>query len=108
MKHIDYNNCITNLTSSIQKYFNVTPYYKTNELIDKYLQEKDYENVIVFVFDAMGNNVIDLNTTENSFLQKRGFDPLFFVMGIDKIAKNSYNNNTNQCGWKNNLMGGVK
>lgn len=71
MKHIDYNNCITNLTSSIQKYFNVTPNYKTNELIDKYLQEKDYENVIVFVFDAMGNNVIDLNTTENSFLQKR-------------------------------------
>ena len=31
---VNYDNCITNLTSSIQKYYNLTPNYKTNELID--------------------------------------------------------------------------
>ena len=71
LKEINYENCITNLTSSIQKYYNIKPNYKTNEIIDKYLSEKKYDNVIVFVFDAMGNNVIDINTTNTHFLQKR-------------------------------------
>lgn len=70
-KNINYDNCITNLTSSIQKYYGLTPNYKTNELIDNFLQEKEYENVIIFVFDAMGNNIIKENTTSNHFLQKR-------------------------------------
>ena len=68
---VNYDNCITNLTSSIQKHYKLTPNYKTNELIDSLLAEKDYDNVIVFVFDAMGNSIIDKNTTENHFLQKR-------------------------------------
>ena len=44
---VNYNNCITNLTSSIQKHYNLTPNYKTNELIDSLLQEKDYENYFI-------------------------------------------------------------
>ena len=70
-KNINYDNCITNLTSSVQKYYGLEPNYKTNELIDNLLAEKEYENVIIFVFDAMGNNVIKENTTANSFLRKK-------------------------------------
>ena len=40
-KHIDYDNCITNLTSSIEKHFNLPPHYKTNKVIDDLLIEKD-------------------------------------------------------------------
>lgn len=69
-KHIDYDNCITNLTSSIEKHFNLPPHYKTNKVVDDLLIEKDYENVILIVFDALGNSIIDKNTTENHFLQK--------------------------------------
>ena len=65
---IDYDNCITNLTSSIQKHFGLKPNYKTNQIIDKLLSEKEYENVIVFVYDGMGNSIIDKNTTSNHFL----------------------------------------
>ena len=67
--NVDYDNCVTNLTSSIQKHYGLEPYYKTNDIIDKYL-EKDYDNVIIFLFDAMGNSIIDANTTENHFLRK--------------------------------------
>lgn len=69
ISYVNYNNCITNLTSSIQKHFSLTPNYKTNELIDKLLVQKDYENVIVFVFDGMGNSIIDKNTSKNHYLQ---------------------------------------
>lgn len=67
--NIDYNNCITNLTSSIQKHFNIKPNYQTNAIIDKLLLEKDYENIIVFVFDGMGSAILEKNTTQNHFLR---------------------------------------
>lgn len=70
-KLTNYDNCITNLTSSIAKHYGLTPFYKTNEIIDKLLQEKDYENIIVFIFDGMGMSILNSNTTENSFLRKK-------------------------------------
>ena len=69
-KHIDYDNCITNLTSSIEKHFNLNPTYKTNKIVDELLLEKDYENVVLIVFDALGDSIINKNTTENHFLRK--------------------------------------
>lgn len=66
---INYRNCITNLTSSIQKHFGIKPNYSTNPIIDNLLKEKDYQNVIVFVFDAMGNSIINKNTKEGHFLR---------------------------------------
>lgn len=67
--NIDYDNCITNITSSIQKHFNLKPNYKTNAIIDNLLLEKDYDNVIIFVFDGMGSAILDKNTTPNNFLR---------------------------------------
>lgn len=76
-KYVDYNNCITNLTSSIQKHYGLTPNYKTNELIDNLLSEKDYDNVIIFVFDGMGNTIINKNTTKNHYLQKHKIGKMY-------------------------------
>ena len=67
--NINYDNCITNLTSSLQKHFGIKVNYKTNPIIDDLLKEKDYQNIIVFVFDAMGESIIEKNTTSNHFLQ---------------------------------------
>ena len=66
---INYDNCITNLTSSIQKHYGLKPNYKTNEIIDKLLEEKEYDNVIILVCDGMGNSIIEKNTTDNHFLK---------------------------------------
>lgn len=68
---IDYDHCITNLTSSIQAYYGLKPNYKTNSIADEYLAQKEYQNVIVMVFDAMGSKIIQKNTTVNHFLQKK-------------------------------------
>lgn len=67
---IDYDHCITNFTSSIQAYYGLKPNYQTNPIVDQYLAEKEYQNVIVMVFDAMGSKIILKNTSENHFLQK--------------------------------------
>ena len=99
LENINYSNCITNLTSSIQKHFGIKPNYSTNKIIDELLLEKDYQNIIVFVFDAMGNHVIDSNTTSNHFLQKRRVSSMHstfppttancttaFITGLNPIA----------------------
>jgi len=62
----DYSNCLTNLANSIAKKFGV---YKDKEglkLIEPYLQ-KDYENIVVLVLDAMGKNIIDANLKKDGF-----------------------------------------
>lgn len=68
-KNIDYDNCITNITSSIQKFYHLKPNYKTNEQLDRILSEKDYDNVVLLILDGCGNAIIDKNTTENHFLR---------------------------------------
>ena len=70
---INYNNCITNLTSSIEKHFGIKANYQSNPIIDAYLKEKDYQNVIVFVFDGMGTSIINKNTTKNPSQPRRIF-----------------------------------
>lgn len=65
---IDYDNCITNLTSSIEKKFNLVPSYKTLNVADELLKEKDYKNVIVMIFDGMGSAIIKKNNAESNFL----------------------------------------
>ena len=66
---IDYDNCITNVTSSIQKHFGLEPNYKTLDVLDDILAKKDYDNVVIVLFDGMGNNIIDLNAKDNNILK---------------------------------------
>ena len=49
LENINYSNCITNLTSSIQKHFGIQPNYSTNKVIDDLLLEKDYQNICFFL-----------------------------------------------------------
>ena len=74
-KIINYDDCITNITSSIEKYFNrfydnIKPHYKTNKIIDSYLDNNEYKNIIIFLFDAMGDAILKKNIKEKSFLRK--------------------------------------
>jgi hypothetical protein len=38
---IDYNNCLTNLACSIEKYFDIIPKHKSISEVDKLLEEKN-------------------------------------------------------------------
>lgn len=66
----NYNECITNFACSIEKYFGLTPKHKTLPYIDKLLEEKKPENVVVILFDGLGSRILDRTLEEDSFLRK--------------------------------------
>ena len=93
INNINYKNCITNLTSSIQKHFGIKPNYSTNPIIDNLLLEKDYQNVIVFVFDGMGGVKVTFTCTDNysycSATYTSNSATYTFVDGVVTIVSNS-------------------
>lgn len=66
----NYNECITNLACSIQKYFGIVPKHNTIEYIDKILKEKQPKNVVMVLFDGMGSKILDRTLGESSFFRK--------------------------------------
>lgn len=63
----DYENCLTNVSCSIMKYFGLPPHHKTLPFIDKLLA-KNFDNVIMMVFDGMGEVIVRNNLSADSFL----------------------------------------
>lgn len=68
---IDYNNSLTNLACSIQKYFEIPPLHNTLSYIDELLQEKKPENVILLVIDGLGSKALDKFLNKDDFLIKK-------------------------------------
>ena len=66
----NYDNCITNLACSIQKYFNLKPKHKTLPTLDKVLEETKPKNVLVLLFDGMGTNLLKRKLGEENFLMQ--------------------------------------
>ena len=55
---VDYNNCLTNFSCSIRKYFGLEVRHKTIKVVDELLNEKQPKNVVVILFDGMGSLII--------------------------------------------------
>lgn len=66
----NYNECLTNLACSIQKYFGLEPKHNSIEYIDKILDEKKPKNVVLMLFDGMGSRILDRSLEKNSFFRK--------------------------------------
>lgn len=66
----NYNECLTNLACSIQKYFGINPKHNSIEYIDKILNEKQPKNVVLILFDGMGSRILDRTLDKNSFFIK--------------------------------------
>lgn len=65
----NYNECITNITCSVLKYFEVPYKHNTISEIDDMLKTNP-KNVVVILFDGMGYNLVNRILDENSFLRK--------------------------------------
>ena len=65
----NYDECITNLSNSILKHFNIKTNHNTIRDLDNLL-DKNYKNVIVILCDGMGSILLDEMLTEDSFLIK--------------------------------------
>ena len=62
----DYKNCISNLPNSIMRYFEVPTDDDTLPVLDKYLNRK-YKNIVVILLDGMGVNIINENLEKDGF-----------------------------------------
>lgn len=68
----NYNECITNLACSIQKYFGIEYMNNTLNYIDEILEKRKPQNVIVMLFDGMGSKIIDrVLKKEDLFIKNR-------------------------------------
>ena len=76
---IDYDNCITNLACSIEKYFDITPRHKTLPDVDKLLEEKQPENVVLLLADGLGSRILDQILDKNDFLIQKRSREIFSV-----------------------------
>lgn len=66
----NYNECLTNLACSIQKYFGLNTKHNSIEYIDNLLNEKQPKNVVVMLFDGMGSRILDRILDKDSFFIK--------------------------------------
>ena len=76
---IDYDNSLTSLACSIEKYFGINPLHKSLPYIDKLFKEKKPENVILLLVDGLGSRVMDKILDKNSFLMKNMKSEIYSV-----------------------------
>lgn len=67
---INYQECLTNVSNSIRKYFGLEVYHDTIPYIDDLLESKQPKNVIFMLFDGMGTKILERHVTEDSFFMK--------------------------------------
>ena len=70
MEVIDYKNSIISISNSILKYFDLKPYHDILKELDKILEEKKYQNIVLLLCDGMGSINLKNNLEKNTFLRK--------------------------------------
>lgn len=66
----DYQNCSLNVISSIAGYLGLYLSHPTLPLLDGILKEKQYQNIIVMLFDGLGMDVMEKALPEDAFLRR--------------------------------------
>lgn len=74
----NYDKSILNIVSSIMNYYDLTSNYTTLRELDQYLT-KDYDNVLLMVFDGMGISTVDKHLHSDSLIKQFNADALTSV-----------------------------
>lgn len=104
IKYPDYENCITNLSCSVLKYYGITPPNTTLTAADKLLS-REYKNVVVLLLDGLGLNVILQNCDKDGFFRSHlncGYSSVFpptTVAATTSFESGLYPNQTGYLGW---------
>ena len=75
----NYNECLTNLATSIRKYFELDYHHNTLSYIDDILNNKKPKNVVVILFDGMGSKILDRTLDDDAFFIKNKFKDITTV-----------------------------
>jgi len=76
----NYDNCLTNLSCSILKYYGITPRHNSLSSVDEELNKKRYRNVVVILCDGLGYNILRNHLSEKSFLIQNLKEPFYSVI----------------------------
>ncbi len=68
----DYNHSILNIITSILKYYNIDTNHKSLKAVDKILERK-YKNVVLLILDVMGENILK-NISSDGFFSQNEID----------------------------------
>ena len=82
----NYNECLTNLACSIRKYFELPYHHQTLPYIDKILEEKKPENVILILFDGMGSKILERSLSSNDLFIKNKYKEITTVFPATTTA----------------------
>lgn len=82
----NYQECLTNLACSIQKYFNVEYKHQTIPCIDKILEERKPKNVVTILFDGMGYHILEKVLPKDSFFLTHLIKPITTVFPATTVA----------------------
>lgn len=83
---INYQNCLTNVTNSILKYYNIEPFHETLPELDKYLNAQDYQNIILILYDGLGSNLLRRNLPDTAFLNENKIKDINAVFPPTTVA----------------------
>ena len=72
-------NTLVNVSSSILKYFGVSPQHKTYEPLDKLLEKNKDKKIVLFLFDAMGKKTLTTYKDVAPFIYKHKFQTVSAV-----------------------------
>lgn len=76
---IDYQNCLTNLACSIEKYFDIPTMHKSLPDVDELLSQKKPDNVILLLCDGLGSRILNKILDNDAFLIKNRKKEIFSV-----------------------------
>ena len=98
----NYDNCLTNLSNSILKYYGLETSHSTLNDLDDILIEKKYKNIVVILYDGMGSNLLKRLLGEESFLYKHKLRDINAVFPPTTTASTTSvlsGKNPNEHGW---------
>ena len=98
-------NTLVNVSSSILKYFGVSPQHKTYEPLDKLLEKNKDKKIVLFLFDAMGKKTLTTYKDVAPFIYKHKFQTVSAVFppttaaSTTSICNALYPSETGWIGW---------
>lgn len=66
----DYENCGLNVAAAVLKHFGAPCHHPAQKDVERLLSGKEYKNIVVMLFDGLGNMAIERHLAEDAFLRQ--------------------------------------
>ena len=99
-------NNLVNISNSILKHFTNIELNETNKELDRILSKKNYQKVVVMLFDGLGKSIREKHLNPNDFLRKKerfsitSVFPPTTVAATTSFLSGKYPNQTGWLGWQ--------